>query len=101
MGFYRSDGGAERGTPDIDRREEKRIKIYGRECTGSALVPKWVGVSAELGSAEMSMLVTLLVLRDSAARVMRGRSIPARPPHPRPVSPCGFSAYLPRPWDSF
>jgi hypothetical protein len=25
-------------TPDIDRREERRIKIYRRACTGSALV---------------------------------------------------------------
>ena len=49
--------GAERGAPDIDRREEKRIRRWRGERTGSALVPKWVGVSAELGSAEMRMLV--------------------------------------------
>jgi len=57
MGFYRADGDAGRGTPDIDRREEKRIKIYRRECTGSALTPMEADMSAELGSAEMSMLV--------------------------------------------
>jgi len=48
---------AERGTPDIDRREEKRIKIYRRDRTGSALVSMEVGIRAELGSAEMLMLV--------------------------------------------
>jgi hypothetical protein len=37
-GFSRSEGDAERGAPDIDRREEKRIKIYRRDRTGSALV---------------------------------------------------------------
>jgi hypothetical protein len=31
-------GDAGRGTPDIDRREEKRIKRYRRDRTGSALV---------------------------------------------------------------
>jgi hypothetical protein len=31
--------GAGRGAPDIDRREEKRIKRYRRDRTGSALVP--------------------------------------------------------------
>jgi hypothetical protein len=36
--FYRAAGDAGKGTPYIDRREEKRIKIYRRECTGSALV---------------------------------------------------------------
>jgi hypothetical protein len=50
-------GGAGRGTPDIDRREEKRIKIHRRECTGSALVSMEVGIRAELGSAEMLMFV--------------------------------------------
>jgi hypothetical protein len=30
--------GAARGTPDIDRREEKRRKNYRRDRTGSALV---------------------------------------------------------------
>jgi hypothetical protein len=56
-GFYRVDGVAGRGTPDIDRREEKRIKRYRRDRTGSALAPMEVGIRAELGSAEMSMLV--------------------------------------------
>jgi len=50
-------GGAGKGTPDIDRREEKRIRRYRRERTGSALVSMEVGIRAELGSAEMSMLV--------------------------------------------
>ena len=31
-------GDAGRGTPDIDRREEKRRKNYRRDRTGSALV---------------------------------------------------------------
>jgi hypothetical protein len=44
--------------PDpIDRREEKRIQIYRRDRTGSALVPMEVGIRAELGSAEMLMFV--------------------------------------------
>jgi len=30
-GFYRAEGDAGRGAPDIDRREEKRIKRYRRE----------------------------------------------------------------------
>jgi hypothetical protein len=37
-GFYRADGDAERGTPYIDRREEKRIRRYRRDRIGSALV---------------------------------------------------------------
>ena len=57
MGFYRAEEGAGRDTPDIDRREEKRIRIYRRDRTGSALVSMLVGMGAELGSAEMSMLV--------------------------------------------
>jgi len=40
--------GAARGTPYTYRRKKKR-KNYRRECTGSALVPMWVGMSAELG----------------------------------------------------
>ena len=57
LGFYRAEEGAGRDTPDIDRREEKRIRIYRRDRTGSALVSMLVGMGAELGSAEMSMLV--------------------------------------------
>jgi hypothetical protein len=56
-GFYRAEGDAGRGTPDIDRREEKRIKRYKRDRTGSALVSMEVGIRAELGSAEMLMFV--------------------------------------------
>jgi hypothetical protein len=37
-GFYRAEGDAGRGAPDIDRREEKRIKRYRRDRTGSGLV---------------------------------------------------------------
>jgi hypothetical protein len=48
---------AGRGAPDIDRREEKRIKRYRRDRTGSALASMEVGIRAELGSAEMRMLV--------------------------------------------
>jgi hypothetical protein len=44
--------GAERGAPYIDRREEKRIRRYIRDRTGSALAPMWVDVSAELGRHE-------------------------------------------------
>jgi hypothetical protein len=40
--------GAARDTPWIDRRKKKR-KNYTRECTGSALVPMEVDVSADLG----------------------------------------------------
>ena len=50
-------GDAGRGAPDIDRREEKRIKRYRRDRTGSALAPMEVGIRAELGSAEMLMFV--------------------------------------------
>jgi hypothetical protein len=56
-GFYRAEGDAGRDNPDIDRREEKRIQIYRRDRTGSALVPMEVGIRAELGSAEMLMFV--------------------------------------------
>jgi hypothetical protein len=56
-GFYRAEEDAGRGTPDIDRREEKRIKRYRRDRTGSALVSMEVSIRAELGSAEMRMLV--------------------------------------------
>jgi hypothetical protein len=56
-GFYRAEGDAGRGTPDIDTREEKRIRRYRRDRTGSALVSMEVGVSAELGSAWVRMLV--------------------------------------------
>jgi hypothetical protein len=37
-GFYRAEGDAKRGAPDIDRREEKRLRRYRGERTGSALV---------------------------------------------------------------
>jgi hypothetical protein len=56
-GFCRAEGDAGRGTPDIDRREEKRIKRYRRDRTDSALAPMEVGIRAELGSAGMLMLV--------------------------------------------
>jgi hypothetical protein len=49
--------GAGRGAPDVDRREENRIKRYRRDRTGSALAPMEVGIRAELGSAEMLMFV--------------------------------------------
>ena len=41
--------GAARGTPKVDRRRKKKRKRYRRDRTGSALAPKWVDVSAELG----------------------------------------------------
>jgi hypothetical protein len=56
-GFYRAEADAGRGAPDIDTREEKRIRRYRRDRTGSALVSMWVGIRAELRSAEMLMLV--------------------------------------------
>jgi len=56
-GFYRAEGDAGRGAPDIDTREERRIRRYKRDRIGSALVSMEVGIRAELGSAEMSMLV--------------------------------------------
>jgi hypothetical protein len=37
-GFYRAEGDAGRDNPDIDKRDEKRIKRYRRDRTGSALV---------------------------------------------------------------
>jgi hypothetical protein len=55
--FYRAEGEAGRGAPCLDRRKEKRIRRYRRDRTGSALVSMEVGMRAELGSAEMSMLV--------------------------------------------
>ena len=56
-GFYRAEGDAGRDNPDIDKRDEKRIKRYRRDRTGSALVPMEVGIRAELGSAWVRMLV--------------------------------------------
>ena len=48
-----------RGVPhtQIDRREEKRIRRYRGDRTGSARLSMEVGIRAELGSAGMLMLV--------------------------------------------
>ena len=94
-------GDAGRGTPDIDRREEKRIKRYKRDRTGSALVSMEVGIRAELGSAEMRMLVPGCWSSKGLLRAVRGhpwagqfppgRRIPsrARPSAFLHVFPCG------------
>jgi hypothetical protein len=95
VGFYPSDGHAGRGTPDIDRTEEKRIKTYRRECTGSALVSMEVGIRAELGSAEMSMLArAALSARRGAVMELVWGSL-ARPPNgPRSSRPMATAATL-------
>ena len=49
------------GVPQIEI-EERRRRIERGERTGSALVSMEIGIRAELGSAEMSMVALLSVL---------------------------------------
>jgi hypothetical protein len=65
------------------------------------LVSMEVDIRAELGSAEMRMLVPAAGPQRGCCEGVRGWSIPVRPSHSQPLSPCGFPAYLPWPWDSF
>jgi len=61
LGFCRAERDAGTGTQDKDRREEKRIRRYRTDRTGSALASMEFGIRAELRSAEMSVLVPLAV----------------------------------------
>ena len=97
--------GAARGSPYTYRRKKKR-KNYRRECTGSELVPMWVGMSAELGRHGCGgwCLRSCLARQRSAPRLWRTRAGPcprrsrrlssvarraARDRHPQPLTCAG------------
>ena len=61
--------GATRGTPLVDRRKKKR-KYDRKGCTGSALAPMPVGVSAEPKSAWMRRSVTATRSSKKGAQVL-------------------------------